>query len=65
MFAIRHKENKNYYKSKINKDIKHFVVDIKEARKIKIYRKAREILNEFKHKENYEIIKVDKNGGIM
>lgn len=60
MFIIRHKENKNYYKSKINKDIKHFVVDVKEARKIKTYRKAREILKEFNKPQNYEIVKLNK-----
>jgi len=61
MFVIRHKENKNYYRSKITKDIKHFVLDIEEARKIKTYKKAKELLKEFKHPNNYEIIKFDRS----
>lgn len=58
MFVIRHKENKNYYKSKITKNIKHFVVDINEAKKFKNIQSAKFVLNTFNHFENYEIVRI-------
>lgn len=58
MFVIRHKENKNYYKSNINKNIKHFVVDINESKKFKTIQSARSVLNTFKYFKNYEIVRI-------
>ena len=65
MYVIQHKEYKNYYKLKINKDMKHFVIDIKEAKKFKTKKLAQKVLNEFNKPENYEIIKLNKKGVIM
>ena len=58
MYIIRHKENKNYYKSKISKNMKHFVIDLKEAKKFKTKENAKKILNIFNHPENYEILEL-------
>lgn len=57
MYVIQHKENKSYYKSKITKEIKHFVLDIKYAKKFKTKKLAQNILKDFKNQKNYEIIK--------
>ena len=62
MYVIQHKTNKSFYKLKINKDIKHFVLDIKEAKKFKTKKLAQKVLNEFKKPENFEIIKLNKKG---
>ena len=65
MYVIQHKQNKSYYKSKITKEIKHFVLDIKSAKKIQSKVTARNILNSFNKPENFEIIKLNKKGVIM
>lgn len=58
MYVIQHKEYKNYYKLKINKDIKHFVIDIKEAKKFKTKKLAQNILKDFKNPKNYELVRI-------
>lgn len=58
MYVIQHKENKTFYKSKISKDIKHFVVGPNDSKKFKTYEKAKEILKDFKHPKNYKIIEL-------
>ena len=65
MYVIQHKINKNFYNSKINKDLKHFVLDLKYAKKIDSKKKANEILNSFKKQENYIILKLNKKGDIV
>lgn len=62
MYVIQHKQNKSYYKSKITKEIKHFVLDIKSAKKIQSKVTARNILKSFNKPENFEIIKLSKKG---
>lgn len=58
MYVIRHKENKNYYKSNITKQNKHFIVEIKEAKKFKTKENAVKIYNTFNYPENYEILEI-------
>lgn len=65
MYVIQHKENKMFYKLKINKNLKHFVRDVREARKIPSKVTAKSILNSFKNTENYEIVKINKKGVIV
>lgn len=60
MYVIKHKENKNYYKFNITRKIKHFVLDINEAKKFTNKQNAKRKLNTFTHPENYEIIKIDE-----
>ena len=57
MYVIQHKINKSFYKLKINKNMKHFVLNIKEAKKFKTKKLAQNILKDFKNPKNYEIIK--------
>lgn len=65
MYVIQQKNNKNFYKSKINKNLKHFVLDLKYAKKIDSKKKANEILNSFNKKENYIVLKLNKKGEII
>lgn len=65
MYVIQHKENKSYYRLTINKSLKHFVLDIKSAKKIQSKVTARNILNSFNKPENFEIIKLNKKGMII
>ena len=65
MYVIQHKQNKSYYKSKINKDMKHFVLDLNEAKAIDSKKKALDILNSFNKPQNYEIVKLNKKGQII
>lgn len=65
MYVIQHKTNKTFYKNKINKNLKHFVLDLKFAKKIDSKKKANEILNSFNKKENYIILKINKKGEIV
>lgn len=57
MYVIQHKTNRSFYKLKINKNMKHFVLNIKEAKKFKTKKLAQNILKDFKNPKNYEIIK--------
>ena len=57
MYVIQHKTNKSFYKLKINKNMKHFVLNIKEAKKFKTKKLAQNILKDFNNPKNYEIIK--------
>ena len=62
MYVIQNTSNKMFYRSKIEKNWIHCVFDIKEAKKIRSKITAREILNSFKHSENYKILKINKKG---
>jgi tRNA isopentenyl-2-thiomethyl-A-37 hydroxylase MiaE len=65
MYVIQHKNNKIFYKSRINNDLKHFVVDLQLAKKIDSKKKANEILKTFNKQENYIILKLNKKGEII
>lgn len=65
MYVIQNTSNKMFYRSKIDRNILHFVFDIKEAKKIQSKITARTILNSFKHPENYTIVKVNKKGHVV
>lgn len=65
MYVIQHKKNKMFYKSKINKALKHFVLDLQLAKKIDSKKKANEILKTFNKQENYIILKINKKGEIV
>ena len=65
MYVIQHKKNKMFYKSKINKVLKHFVLDLQLAKKIDSKKKANEILKSFNKQENYIILKINKKGEIV
>lgn len=65
MYVIQHKANKSFYKLKINKDMKHFVLDLNEAKKIDSKKKVLDILNSFNKPQNYEIVKLNKKGLIV
>ena len=62
MYVIQNTSNKMFYRLKIDKNILHFVFDIKEAKKITSKITARAILNSFKHSENYVLLKLNKKG---
>lgn len=65
MYVIQHKKNKMFYKSKINKTLKHFVLDLQLAKKIDSKKKTNEILKTFNKQENYIILKINKKGEIV
>ena len=58
MYVIQNIKNKMYFRLNIDKNTKHLVFNLSEAKKIRSKREANKILNLFKCKENYEIIKV-------
>ena len=65
MYVIQNTRNKMFYRLKIDKNILHFVFDIKEAKKITSKITARAILNSFKHSENYVLLKLNKKGQVV
>lgn len=65
MYVIQNTSNKMFYRLKIDKNILHFVFDIKEAKKITSKITARAILNSFKHSENYVLLKLNKKGQVV
>ena len=58
-YVIMHKERKNFYARTLFIHQRHFVADVKEAKRFR-YRDAQEFLRKFKHSENYKIIEVKK-----
>lgn len=58
MYLIKHTKNKNYYKNKICNNLKHFVYGENDARKFRTKKEAQKILDNFNHKEYYEIVKI-------
>jgi len=65
MYVIQNTNNKMFYRSKIDRNILHFVFDVKEAKKITSKITARAILNSFKHSENYVLLKLNKKGQVV
>ena len=65
MYVIKNINNNMFYKSKIEKNWIHCVMDLKEAKKIPSKITARTIVKSFKHYENYEILKLNKKGKIV
>lgn len=65
MYVIQNKNNKMFYKSKVEKKWIHCVLDLKEAKKIPSKVTARTILNSFKHSENYVLLKLNKKGQVV
>ena len=65
MYVIQNTSNKMFYSSKIDRNILHFVFDVKEAKKITSKITARAILNSFKHPENYVLLKLNKKGQVV
>lgn len=65
MYVIQNKNNKMFYRAKVEKNWLHCVWDLKEAKKIPSKITARTIIRSFKHAENYEILKVNKKGSIV
>lgn len=59
MWIIRNNKLNIYYKSTINKKMKHFVVYIDEAKKMTKF-EANKILLNFNKKENFELMEVKK-----
>ena len=59
MWVIKNNKRNNYYHSTINKDLKHFVLDIKEAKKM-TKKDANKIILNLKKSENYELKEVKK-----
>ena len=58
MYLIQNIHYKNYYQRQIKHDIFHFVCDFKDATRFKDKKEANKILKLFKHKNNFEIIKL-------
>lgn len=58
MYLIKHIKNCSYYKSKIAKNMNHYVFNKNEARRFKSKSEAQKFLETFNHKENYEIVKI-------
>lgn len=65
MYVIRNKDNKMFYRTKVEKNWIHSVFDLKEAKKIPSKITARAILKSFKYSENYEILKLNKKGRVV
>ena len=65
MYVIQNKDNKMFYKLKIEKNILHCVLDLKEAKKITSKITARAIHESFKYPQNYEILKLNKKGQVV
>lgn len=59
MWVIKNKKYGNFYHSTINKNMKHFVSYIEEAKKMS-KTQCNNIMKTFKNIENYEMIKVGK-----
>ncbi len=60
MYVIQNIKNKMYFRLNIDKNTKHLVFNLDEAKKIRSKKEADKILNSFNCKENYEIIKAKK-----
>lgn len=65
MYVIQNQNNKMFYRTKVEKNILHFVFDMREAKKISSKITARTVLNSFKHPENYKIVKLNKKGQVV
>ena len=60
MYVIRNVNYGNYYKKVLFPGQYHFVSDSREANIFKTKKEANMIFSGFKHKENFEIVKVVK-----
>jgi len=56
-YVLKNKTYGTYFKTKLYKGTFHYVVDFMEATRL-TKQQASKLLNELKHKENYEILKV-------
>ena len=56
-YVIKHKKMELYYHSTVVGDNKHFVKDIKEAKRFILKKDVNKVLNTFKHPDDYEIVK--------
>lgn len=65
MYVIQNKDNKMFYRLKIDKNRLHLVLDLKEAKKMQSKVTARTILKSFKNSEKYELIKLNKKGQVV
>lgn len=54
-YYLKNKTYKTYYKSRYSKGMFHYVVDINEAASLTKMQVIK-LLNELKHKENFEMI---------
>ncbi len=65
MYVIQNKNNKMFYRLKIDKNALHCVLDLKEAKKIASKITARAIIQSFKYPQNYELLKLSKKGQVI
>ena len=59
MYVIKNKKYGNYFEKHIL-GIKHFTSDMQEAARFKLKKEVNATMRIFKHKDNFEIVKVVK-----